>query len=97
MIKNKKICQLEYHRVWNLSECNIEQRKHVFYFLSNLMGYEHGDNFSFDSEPNGFPFGSNSKGKLSPRSSFIELQRKWNIYFHNMHGIQIFYNSLAEN
>ena len=32
------------------------------------MGYDRGDSFPFNFEPNGNPFGSKSKGKLSPRS-----------------------------
>ena len=28
------------------------------------MGYDRGDSFPFDFEPNGLPFGSKSKGKL---------------------------------
>ena len=28
------------------------------------MGNDRGDSFPFDFEPNGFPFGSKSKGKL---------------------------------
>ena len=30
------------------------------------MGYDRGDSFPFDFEPNGIPFDSKSKGKLSP-------------------------------
>ena len=30
-----------------------------------------------DFEPNGIPFGSKSKGKLSPRSYSIRFERKW--------------------
>ena len=36
-------------------------RKLYFQFLSNWMGYDHGDNFSFDFEPNGIPFGSENR------------------------------------
>ena len=56
-------------------------RKLVFYFLSNWMGYDRGDNFPLDFEPNGFPFGSKSKGKLSPRSYPIQCERKWKYSF----------------
>ena len=48
------------------------------YFLSYWMGYDHGDSFPFDFEPNGIPFGSKSKGKLSPRSYPIQFERKRN-------------------
>ena len=41
------------------------------------MGYDRGDKFSFDFEPNGIPFDSKSKGKLSPRSYPIQCERKW--------------------
>ena len=40
------------------------------------MEYDRGDSFSFDFEPNGNPFGSKSKGKLSPRSYPIQIERK---------------------
>ena len=45
------------------------------------MGYDRGDSFSFDFEPNGFPFGSKSKGKPSPRSYPIQCERNGNIVF----------------
>ena len=45
------------------------------------MGYDRGDSFPFDFEPNGFPFDSKSKGKLSPRSYPIQFGRKWNTSF----------------
>ena len=45
------------------------------------MGYDRGDSFPFDFEPNGIPFGSKSKGKLSPRSDPIQFERKWNTSF----------------
>ena len=38
------------------------------------MGYNRGDSFPFDFEPNGIPFGSKSKGKLSPRSYSYPIQ-----------------------
>ena len=41
------------------------------------MGCDPGDSFPFDSEPNGIPFGSKSKEKLSPRSYPIHCERKW--------------------
>ena len=40
------------------------------------MGYDRGDSFPFEFEPNGTPFGSKSKGKLSPRSYRIQFERK---------------------
>ena len=42
------------------------------------MGY---DSFPFDFEPNEFPFGSKSKGKLLLRSYTIQCERKWNTSF----------------
>ena len=39
-------------------------RKLVFHLLSYSMGCDCGDSFPFDFDPNGFPFGSKSKGKL---------------------------------
>ena len=52
-------------------------RKTFFHFLSNRMGYDRGDSFPFDFEPNEILFGSKSKGKLSPRSYPIQCERKW--------------------
>ena len=45
------------------------------------MGYDRGDSFPFNFEPNGIPFGSKSKGKLSPRSYPIEYERNWKYSF----------------
>ena len=56
-------------------------RKLVFYFLSYWMGYDRGDSFPFDFEPNRIPFGSKSKRKLSPRSYPIQYEMKWKYSF----------------
>ena len=40
------------------------------------MGYDRGDNFPIDVEPNGVPFGLKSKGKLSPRSYPLQYENK---------------------
>ena len=45
------------------------------------MGYDRCDSFPFDFEPNGFPFGSKWKGKLSPQSFPIPFERKLNTSF----------------
>ena len=45
------------------------------------MGYDRGDSFPFNFEPNGIQFGSKSKLKLSPRSYPIQCERKWNYSF----------------
>ena len=45
------------------------------------MGYDRGDSFPLDFEPNGIPFGSKSKGEPSPRSYPIERERKWKYSF----------------
>ena len=45
------------------------------------MGYDRGDSFPFDFEPNGIPFGSKLKGQLSPRSYLIQFERKWKYSF----------------
>ena len=37
------------------------------------MGYDRGDSFHFDFEPNGIRFGSKSIGKLSPRSNSVQF------------------------
>ena len=44
-----------------------------------VIGY--GDSFPFDFEQNGYPFGSKSKGKLSPGSYPIQFERKSNTSF----------------
>ena len=41
------------------------------------MGYDRGDSFPFDFQPNGIPFSSKLKGKLSPRSYPIQCETKW--------------------
>ena len=41
------------------------------------MGYDLRDSFTFDFEPNGIPFGSKLKRKLSTRSYPIQCERKW--------------------
>ena len=46
------------------------------------MGYDRGDSFPFDFEPNGLPLGSKSKSKLSP----IQFERKWNTSFLRVSG-----------
>ena len=45
------------------------------------MGYDRGDRFPFDFEPNEIPFGSKSKGNLSPRSYPIHCERNWKYSF----------------
>ena len=53
------------------------------------MGYDHGDSFPFDFEPNGFPFGLKSKVELFPRSNPIQLERKWNTSFLSIHTYKL--------
>ena len=45
------------------------------------MRYGRGDSFPFDFDSNGFPFGSKSKGKMSPRSYPIQFERSWKYSF----------------
>ena len=45
------------------------------------MGYDRSDSIPFDFKPKGNPFGSKSKGKLSPRSYPIQFERKWKYSF----------------
>ena len=45
------------------------------------MGYDRSESFLFNFDPNGIPFGSKSKGKLSLRSYPIQCERKWNTFF----------------
>ena len=46
------------------------------------MGYDRGDSFPFDFEPNG----SKSKGKLSPRPYPIQCERKWKYSFLSVYN-----------
>ena len=62
------------HHVWKF---RFALRKLYFHFLSNWMGYDRGDSFSFDFEPNG----SKSNGKLSPRAYPIQCESKWKYSF----------------
>ena len=50
------------------------------------MGYDRGNNFPFDFEPNVIQFGSKSNGKLSPRSYPIQFERKLNTSFLSVLG-----------
>ena len=45
------------------------------------MEYDRGDSFPFDFEPNGIPFGSKAREKLSPRSYPVQFERKWDTSF----------------
>ena len=45
------------------------------------MGYDRGDSFPFDYEPNEILFGLKSKVKLSQRSYPIQYERKWKYSF----------------
>ena len=45
------------------------------------MGYDGDDTFPSDFESNGLPFGSKSKGKISPQSYPIQCERKWKYSF----------------
>ena len=56
-------------------------RKLYFHCLTHWMGYNRGDSFPFDFEPNGNIFGSKSKGKLSPQSYPIQCEGKWKYNF----------------
>ena len=46
------------------------------------MGYDRGDSFYFDFEPNGISFGSKSKGKLESKGkkNFLSVYSNWNNY-----------------
>ena len=63
------------------SPCNVcngqaYTEKTIFPFLFTL-GYDRGDRFPLDFEPNGIPFGSKLKGKLPPRLYPHQCERKW--------------------
>ena len=65
------------------------------------MGYDRGDSFLFDFEPNGILFGSKSKEKLSPRSYPIQCERKWKYSFlsegHALGYTQPFFSLSLQN
>ena len=50
------------------------------------MGYDRGDSIPFNFEPDGNPSASKSKGKLSPRSYPIQVERKWKYSFVSVHA-----------
>ena len=54
------------------------------------MEFDRGDSLLFDFEPNGIQFGSKSTKNLSPRSYFIEIERKWKSIFQSVKGDQYF-------
>ena len=62
----------------------VSLKKLYFLFLSYWMGYDRGDSFPLDFEPNGLTFGSKSKGKLSARSYPIQCEIKWKYNFLNV-------------
>ena len=45
------------------------------------MGYDCGDSFPFDFEPNGIPFGSKSNGSIESQSYPIQCEKKWKYSF----------------
>ena len=45
------------------------------------MGYNRDDSFPLDFEPNGIPFSSKSKGKLSSRLYLIQCEGNGNLVF----------------
>ena len=51
-----------------------------FAFLSNWFEYDSGDNFLFEFELNGIPFGSELKEKLSSGFYSIQFERKWILF-----------------
>ena len=51
------------------------------------MEHDHGDNFSFDFEPNGILFSSKLDRKLSPRSYSIQFERKGKSIFVSVTSI----------
>ena len=71
-------------------ECvNLHSEEIDYQFLSNLLEYDRGDSFPFNFEPNEIPFGSKSKGKLSPRSYPIQCKRKLKYSFLSVPSLRI--------
>ena len=56
----------------------------------DLSMYTEKTIFPFNFESNGNPFGSKSKGKLSPRSYPIQCERKWKYSFLSVSGDKTF-------
>ena len=56
---------------------NSTLRKLVFYLLLNWIGYDRGESFPFDFEPNGILFGKKSKGKLEEKMEKRKKQEIW--------------------
>jgi len=75
--RSNSFCEESIHGVFGANISCSALRKLHFNFLSNLMGYDRGVSFPFDVEPNWIPFGSKSKGKLSPRSYPIQFEWKY--------------------
>ena len=71
------------------TNAHVTLTKLYFHFLSYWMGYDRGDSFPFNFEPNRIPFGWKSKGKLSPRSYPIQCERKWNTSFLSVRGTSV--------
>jgi len=70
------------NQIQERQHCNAYTEKTMFPVSFALNGiWPHGDSFPFDFEPNGLPFGSKSKGKLSPWSYPIQCERKWKYSF----------------
>ena len=59
------------------------------------MGYDPGDSFPFDFEPNKIHFGSKLKGKLSPQSYPIHCKRKWKYSFLSVDMLWLFLETLG--
>ena len=59
------------------------------------MGSDRGDSFPFDFEPNGIPFGSKTKRKLSPRS--YPIQSGWKYSFLSVPGITVDFSEREES
>ena len=57
------------------------------------MGYDRGDSFPFDFEPNEIPFGSKSKGKQSPYHIPFNVKGNGNIVF----SVHMLRNLCVEN
>ena len=82
------LCKNDERRHMVCSSCHFYKRLYIytlrklcFHCLSNCIGYDRGDSFPFDFEPNGIPFGSKSERKPSPRSYTIQREKKWKYSF----------------
>ena len=71
------IYKLVSHRSVAINQSFSPLRKLNFHFLSHWMGYDRGDSFPFNFEPNGIPFGTENR-KENCHPNYIPFKVKGN-------------------